>query len=256
VERTNTEARHRGSAQGGTSIQIPLAPVTPPSGYLNKSDRKLGGIVRKRRVSPGNLLITDDLLAVDARTLFRGRLEIPLDAIRKAVVDDGSRWGYVAAVCRFPVYDFRSDGSGSGTLIGPLWSHASSLMPAGCPVRSLEPVPDQAPNLILIFDRALQTPSPRDGNGRHGRDNDPIVALLLRLEDPDAAAAALASRVEVSDIGQDDLAYLNESAGPRHSGNGSKSGSGGRKAAAKNGAPRASHRSTGKPARATARRPS
>jgi hypothetical protein len=237
-------------------VQIPLAPIVPPPGYLNKSDRKLGGIVRKRRVSPGKLLITDDVLAVDARSLLRGRLEIPLDAIRKAVVDDGSRWGYVAAVCRFPVYDSRPDGSGSGTLIGPLWSHASSLMPAGCPVRSLDPVPDQPPNLILIFDPAVPAPSPRDGNHRDPRDSDSIVALLLRLDDPDAARAALASRIEVGDIGQDDLAHLTESAARRHSDNGSKSRSGGRKAAAKNGAPQASDRSSGKPPRATARRSS
>jgi hypothetical protein len=231
VKRTYSKPPPAASAQGGTPVRIQLAPAAASSGLGDRGSRKRWRIVRKRHVAVGSLLVNDDALMVEARALLRGRLEVPLGAVRKAVIDDGSRWGYVASVCRFPVYDFRSDGSGSGTLIGPLWSHASSLMPAGCPVASLDPVPDQAPNLVLIFEPAVPMPSPRDGIRQHPSDPDKIVGLLLRVEDPDAIRAALASRIEIGDIEQEDLAYLAASAGPRPSRNGSRSGNGRRQAA-------------------------
>jgi hypothetical protein len=214
-----------GSTNGGPTTVIRLATAAPPSGFLGQHGRRLWEMVHKRRVTAGQppvtagrLLVTPDALVVDAGTELGGRLEIPWGSIRKAIVDDGSRWGYVAAVCRFPVYDLRSNGSGSGTLIGPLWSRAGALMPPACPVAVLDPVPEQSPNLALIFEPGISARMPQ-GSNRHQRVGaDSMIALLLRADNPDLARAAFASRVEVGDLDQDDLEYLDRAPGSSRSG--------------------------------------
>ena len=162
----------------------------------------------RRRPRAGTLLVTEDALVVDARAELKGRLEIPWDSIRKAVVDDGARWGYVSEVCRFPVYADRSDGDGYGALIGPLWSNAASLMPPECPVAALDPVPARPPNLALILEPAIAAPAPRGQNGHWSPGTNSIVGLLLRADDPDAARAALGELLAIGDVDQDDLEYL------------------------------------------------
>jgi hypothetical protein len=181
--------------------------------------RKVWEAMHKRRASAGTLLVTEGALVVEARTEFKGLLEIPWDSIRKAVVDDGARWGYDSEVCRFPVYANRSDGSGYGALIGPLWSNAASLMPPECPVAALDPVPARPPNLALILEPAIPTPTPRGQNGYWSAGTNSIVGLLLRADDPDAARAALGERLAIGDVDHDDLEYLIRN-GEAHSGNG------------------------------------
>jgi hypothetical protein len=164
--------------------------------------------LHKRRASAGTLLVTEDALVVEARAELKGRLEIPWDSIRKAIVDDGARWGYVSEVCRFPVYANRSDGPGYGALIGPLWSNAASLMPPESAVVALNPVPARPPNLALILEPAVPAPAPRGQNGRWSAGTNSIVGLLLRADDPNAASAALDGRLAIGDLDQDDLEYL------------------------------------------------
>jgi hypothetical protein len=173
--------------------------------------------VLRRRPRTGTLLVTEDALVVDARAELKGRLEIPWDSIRKAVVDDGARWGYVSEVCRFPVYADRSDGDGYGALIGPLWSHAASLMPPECPVAALDPVPARPPNLALILEPVIPAPTPRGQNGPPSPGTNSIVGLLLRTDDPDAARAALDERLAIGDVDHGDLEYLIRN-GDAHSG--------------------------------------
>jgi hypothetical protein len=169
---------------------------------------KVWQTMHKRRASARTLLVTEGALVVEARADLKGRLEIPWESIRKAVVDDGARWGYVSEVCRFPVYANRSDGPGYGALIGPLWSNAASLMPSECPVAALNPVPARPPNLALILEPAIPAPAPRGQNGHWSAGENSIVALLLRADDPDAARAALDERLAIGDVEQDDLEYL------------------------------------------------
>lgn len=191
--------------------------------------------MHKRRASAGTLLVTEDTLVVDARTELKGRLEIPWDSIRKAVLDDGARWGFVSEVCRFPVYADRPDGPGYGVLIGPLWSNAASLMPPECPVAALDPVPAQAPNLALIFEPAIPASALRRQNGHRSAETDSIVGLLLCAEDPDAARAAFGERQAIGDVDHDDLEYLIRN-GDAHSGNGHAGNAAPRNGAARNGA--------------------
>jgi len=152
--------------------------------------------------------VSDRALIVDAPTIVRGKVEIPRGSIRKVIVDDGIRWGYVSGVCRFPAYDVRRDGSGSGALIGPLWSQASSLMPPACPVMGLDPVPRQAPNVALIFDPPISNLSLRGRNAAAPRPPASVAVLLLSVEHPGVARDLLASKLEVGDVDHDDLAYL------------------------------------------------
>lgn len=185
----------------------------PQGGALGRVGRRLHGLVGRGRGDRRRLVLSEDGLLVVADGGSGKGLEIPWEAVRKATIDDGSRWGYVSGVCRFPVYDVRDDGSGSGVLIGPLWSHASSLMPEWCPVEGLEPVPSQAPNLALILEprrpglRSLL----QDNGGR--RSTDAIALLLLRVQDPDLAREALATRDLVGELDHDDLGYLGRAAG-------------------------------------------
>jgi hypothetical protein len=204
-------------SRNGSVAEIRLAGASPPSGFLRRRGRKVWEILRRPRTA--TLLVTDDALVVDARAELKGRLEIPWDSIRKAVVDDGARWGYVSEVCRFPVYADRSDGDGYGALIGPLWSHAASLMPPECPVAALDPVPARPPNLALILDPVVPAPAPRGQNGHRPTETNSIVGLLLRADDPDAARAALGERLAIGDVDHDDLDYLIRN-GDTRSGNG------------------------------------
>jgi hypothetical protein len=211
-----------GSASGVSITEIRLAAAPPPSGFLAKRGLRLKS--EKRQAAPGRLLVTRDALVVVAGEVLGGRLEIPWISIRRAVVDDGSRWGYVAAVCRFPVYAVRSNGAGPGTLIGPLWSRAAALLPARCPVLVVDPVPEQSPNLALIFDPPIDA-QPQQNRARQSGTAS-IVAILLCAEDPAAARAAIGSRIEVGDIDHDDLEYLNRAADLSRSAN-EASGNGG-----------------------------
>jgi hypothetical protein len=224
MEGTISIARAAGSTNGGPGTEIRLAAASPAPGFLGKRGRRFWEMTHKRRVSGGRLLVTHDALIVDAGAELGGRLEIPWELIRNAVVDDGSRWGHVAAVCRFPVYAVRSNGSGSGTLIGPLWSRAAALLPDRCPVARIEPVPEQPPNLALIFDPAIAAHPPQSNGNRRGGDS--IVGMLLRADDPAAARAAIASIIQVGDLNHDDLEYLNRVAGLSGSGNGASANGG------------------------------
>jgi hypothetical protein len=199
-------------SRSGSVAEIRLAGALPPSGFLRK---RFG----RRRASAGTLLVTEDALVVHARADLKGRLEIPWDSIRKAVVDDGARWGYVSGVCRFPVYADRPDGPGYRALIGPLWSNAASLMPPESPVAVLNPVPARPPNLALILEPAVPAPAPRRQNGHRSAETNSIVGLLLRADDADAARAALGERLAIGDLDHDDLEYLIRN-GDGHSGNG------------------------------------
>jgi hypothetical protein len=201
--------------------EIRLAAASPPAGFLHRRGRRLWEVTHRRRVTAGVLQVTEQSLVVDARAVFRGKLEIPWSAVRKAVVDDGTRWGYVSGVCRFPVYDVRPDGSGSGVLIGPLWSTGAALLPPASQVAAVDPVPGQAPNLALIFDPSVSGPTPRGQNGAMPTDS--IAGLLLRAADPVAAREVLAARTEVGDIHHDDLLYLNAVSGHPHAANGASS---------------------------------
>ena len=238
--RTIPAAQPANGSRNGSVAEIRLAGASPPSGFLRKRRRRLGGIVHKRRVSAGTLIVTDAALVVVARAEFRGRLEIPWDSIRKAVVDDGARWGFVSEVCRFPVYADRPDGLGYGALIGPLWSNAASLMPPECPVAALDPVPAQPPNLALIFEPAIPAPAPRGQNGHRSAETDSMVGLLLCAEDPDAARAALGERLAIGDVDHDDLEYLARTgyahSGNGHAGNGASGNGAARNSVSRNGA--------------------
>jgi hypothetical protein len=216
-------ARAADHSNGSSATEIPLAAASPQPVSLGKRGRKLWERANKREIikpeiTAGRLLVNHGALVVDAGAELGGRLEIPWYAIRKAVVDDGSRWGYVAAVCRFPVYAVRSDGSGSGTLIGPLWSRAAALLPAGSPVVEIDPVPEQSPNLVLIFDPGIAARPPQGDGDRRG-DGNSIVGMLLRTDNPAAARTAIASRIEIGDLDHDDLEYLNRAASLTGSGN-------------------------------------
>jgi hypothetical protein len=206
-----------GSLSNAGSTELPLAGTVPPQGFLKKRGRRLRELVHRHPVTAGTLVVTPEAIVVDARAVLRGRWEIPWTSVRKVLVDDGERWGYVASLCRFPVYDTHADGSGSGTLIGPLWSHAASLMPPRCPQLAFDPVPVEAPNVALILDPCPPAPSRRN-DGAHGQDR-PVALVLLRANNPLAARQALASRAESGDIDHDDLLYLAR-AGDGSNGNG------------------------------------
>lgn len=185
--------------------EIALAPPQARGGALIGGLRRIFGA--SSRPASGALRVTDSGISVRADQWPEDGVEIQWPNVRKLIVDDGTRWGYVSGVCRFPVYDLRQDGSGSGVLIGPLWSHAGSLLPEGCPAAQLEPVPAEAPNIALILDPALAMPN---------EDAAAIAILLLRAEDPEAARAVLADHRPVGDAAHDDLEYLTHTARHPH----------------------------------------
>src|SRR5436309_6039957 len=125
----------------------------PPARALLSRFGPLGLLSRANRKHPrgGTLHVTAAALILNEPALFSQRIVIPLELIRKAVVDDGTLWGHASERHRFPVYDIRSDGSGSGALVGSFWGPMSSLMPPDCRMASVDPVPAEAPNLALIF---------------------------------------------------------------------------------------------------------
>jgi len=247
-----SRARAAGSTNGSVT-EIRLAAASPPSGLLGKRGRRFWEMVNKPQISAGRLLVRQDALVVEAGAELGGPLEIPWVSIRKGVADDGSRWGYVAAVCRFPVYATRSNGSGSGTLIGPLWSRAAALLPAGCPVVGVDPVPEESPNLALIFDPPISAHA-KHGNGGRPGEADSIVGMLLRADDPAAARAALAPNIDFGDVDHDDLEYLNRAADSSRSANvAPANGASGNGAGAVNGSGKGASTLPGEHDRASAR---
>ena len=181
---------------------------------------RLARLFRRRSETDGghsgyaSLLVSARALRIEAPATFRGKLEVPLESIRRAVVDDGGGWAYTTATCRFPVYDRRAGGSGTGALVGPLWSTSPGLLPEGCPVLALEPVPAQAPNIALIFDPCVTAPLSREHDAANPPGPGSIAAMLLCAEDPEAARETLAARLEVGDLDLDDLDYLNHPTRP------------------------------------------
>jgi hypothetical protein len=179
------------------SEEIRLAGDAPSGGAL-------GRFLRRQQPGSAKLLVFAGGLLIDGHPAFPGKLEIPLGSVQRAVVDDGSGWAYTTAACRFPVFDRRPDGSGTGALVGPLWSTSPSLMPDGCPVMQLAPVPVQAPNIALIFDPCVAI-SAEDAPGGAGGS---VGAMFLCAEDPDIAAERLGARLQVGPLGLDILDYL------------------------------------------------
>jgi hypothetical protein len=206
--RTFSRARAANRSRAGAGAEIRLAPAVPPSGFLHRRARWLWELTHQPRGTAGSLWVTEEALVVNAPREFRGRIKIPWGTVRKAVVDDGARWGYVSEVCRFPVHANRPEDSGYGALIGPLWSEASSLMPPDCAIAELDPVPAQPPNLALIFEPGVPAPSARGEDGHGSPDPASLVGLLVRTDNPDAARTAIASRLEVGDVDRADLEYL------------------------------------------------
>jgi hypothetical protein len=200
VRRPNRKsAAGRGRIEA-VATEIKLGVDEPARGFLGRRSR--------RREDAGSLLITKGSLVLEARHVLRGRLEIGWDSIRKAIVDDGTRWGHMALTCRFGAYDVRPEGAGSGTLIGPLWARAASVMPAACPMLEIDPVPAEPPNLALVFEPLLEISSFREGDGGAA------AIVLLRAADPEEARALIAEHATVGEIDRDDLAYLEAAAGP------------------------------------------
>jgi hypothetical protein len=219
VEGTGSTYDAAAFANGGATVEIPLAGTVPPAGFLQKRGRRLWELVHRHPVTAGTLVVTPEAIVVDARAILRGRWEIPWTSVRRVVVDDGERWGYVASLCRFPVYDTHPDGSGSGGLIGPLWSHAASLLPPGCSRLMFDPVPVRAPNVALLLNPGLPAPS-RRRDGAYGMDR-PVSLVLVRAQDPAAARLVLANRGEFGDLDHDDLVYLAGKSQSAGNGNGS-----------------------------------
>ena len=203
--------------------EIRLATPRARGGFIFRLVGWIPGLGNRGRVAAATLRATDSALLLRAEDRFENGVEIPWRDVRKLIVDDGTRWGYVSGVCRFPVYDTRPDGSGSGVLIGPLWSHAASLLPEGCPLATVDPVPPEAPNVAVIFDPPFAIPNPGRQNGATP-ETEWIAALLLRAADSEAAREALTVHHTLGDLGHDDLEYLAEAA--RRPGHGRRPSSG------------------------------
>lgn len=184
--------------------QISLAASAGQTGLLGRLLGR-GGEAK----SGASMRVAGRAIIFEARSSFRGKLEIPLECVRKALVDDGSGWTYATAVCRFAVYDSHADGTGTGALVGPLWSTTPSLLPETCPALEIEPVPGQAPNIALILDPCVVTPLARDQKPSAGpRRADAIAVLFARAEDPADARDLLAGKLQLGRLDLDDLAYL------------------------------------------------
>jgi hypothetical protein len=206
VEGTLANPDRAAATGGGAVIRLDFGAATSsPPAFLGQRGRRLWEALdrRQRPGRAGGLLIGHGGVAIDAPAAIAHRLRVPWSAIRKVVVDDGSRWGHVAASCRFPVYDIRSDRGGSGALIGPLWSHAAAIMPSGCAVELLDPVPQQPPNVAFVFEPAVALAANVDRPAPTA-----IVSLMLCVENTDAARAAFRSSVAIGDVDHDDLEYL------------------------------------------------
>ena len=185
------------------SEEIRLAGSPPNGGFLG---RVLGRSASSRNGSgPARLLVSAGALLIEGHPDFSEKLEISLRSIRRVVVDDGTGWAYTTATCRFPIFDRRADGSGTGALVGPLWATSPSLLPEECPVLELQPVPAQVPNLALIFDPCVAI---SDGNSRSGSARGPVAMMILRAEDPDLALESLGARLTTGPMGLEVLDYL------------------------------------------------
>jgi hypothetical protein len=195
----------------------------PPARALLSRLGPLGLHSRDNHKPPGGgtLHVTAAALILNEPAVFSERILIPLELVRKAIVDDGTLWGNASESHRFPVYDIRSDGSGSGALVGSLWGPVSSLMPPGCRMASVDPVPAEAPNLALIVEPPVAIPKPRTQNGDSHK-ADRVAVLLVRVEDPAEARGALTHSVTVADIDHDDLEYLGGGVGSVRAANGDR----------------------------------
>jgi hypothetical protein len=183
--------------------EIPLAGNGSGGGVLGRvlgRSGKGGG-----RSGSAKLHVSAGALLIEGHPAFGGGLEIPLRSIHRAIVDDGAGWAYTTATCRFPIFDRRSDGSGTGALVGPLWATSPSLMPDGCPVLELDPVPVEVPNIALIFDPCISTSAQSSANG--GADG-LVAVMILRAEDPSLAGELLGARVTTGPMGLDILDHL------------------------------------------------
>jgi hypothetical protein len=182
--------------------EIPLAGTASGAGLVA---RVIGRGRSARGGSGAKLLVSAGALLIDGHPDLGGKLEIPLGSVKRVVVDDGAGWAYTTSICRFPIFDRRPDGSGTGALVGPLWSTSPSLMPDGCPVIALGPVPAEVPNVALFFEPCISTVidgrAPRQGGGT-------VAAMFLRAEDPDSATDLLSARLPTGPLGLDLLEYL------------------------------------------------
>lgn len=189
--------------------EIPLARNGSGSGVLGRVLGRSGK--GGRRSGSSKLLVSAGALLIEGHPAFGGDLEIPLRSIHRAFVDDGAGWAYTTATCRFPIFDRRSDGSGTGALVGPLWATSPSLMPDGCPVMELDPVPVQVPNIALIFDPCISTVAHGSANGDGSGS---VAVMILRAEDPGLAGELLGARLTTGPMGLDVLDYLKRPSGP------------------------------------------
>ena len=154
---------------------------------------------------PARLLVSAGALLIEGHPDFPEKIEISLRSIRRAVVDDGTGWAYTTATCRFPIFDRRADGSGTGALVGPLWATSPSLLPEECPVLELQPVPAQVPNVALIFDPCVSIAA---GSSSNGSAPGSVAVMILRAEDPDLALELLGERLTMAPMGLEVLDYL------------------------------------------------
>lgn len=184
--------------------EIPLSGSSSGGGVLSRVfGRSANG---HGRSGPAKLLVSAGALLIEGHPAFDDKLEIPLRSIRRAFVDDGTGWAYTTATCRFPIFDRRSDGSGTGALVGPLWATSPSLVPEDCPVMQLPPVPAEVPNIALIFDPCISIAV--DSSSQSHNPVGGVAVMVLRAEDPDLAAELLAARLTTGPMGLEVLDYL------------------------------------------------
>ena len=182
--------------------EIPLAGCSSRGGVLSRVlGRSSNG---NGRSAQARLLVSAGALLIEDHPAFEDKLELPLRSIQRAYVDDGTGWAYTTATCRFPIFDRRSDGSGTGALVGPLWATSPSLLPEDCPVLELDPVPAEVPNIVLIFDPCIAVPGGVSPDGVAAG----VAMMVLRAEDPDLAAELLNPKLKTGPMGLEILDYL------------------------------------------------
>ena len=169
---------------------------------------------RRREARGGDLHLTKEALVLEHAALLTDPLVIPLSQLRRAAVDDGRRWGRRASHFRFPVYDLRSDGSGSRELLGPLWDSDRRYLRPGQALPVLDVEQDRPPNVALVFDEPVAV------SGVQEKEHTPLegeamAGLLLHVEDPAEARQALATaKAPLGDIDADDLEVLGATLAP------------------------------------------
>jgi hypothetical protein len=171
-----------------------------------------------RRLRKGLLILTrQGNLEVDYPALFRSPLTIRPDQIRKAIVDDGRRWGENSETFRFPVYDLHADGTGTRELVNALWrpsdrrgrGSSSSLTPV------VDASPTRIPNLALIFEAPVPVPELREAKDHTPMKGEALAGLLFHVEDPAEARAMLSQLTELGDADMDDAEHLDRNLGFR-----------------------------------------